>query len=80
MGVKDKPGICYGTINNFRKYWRSTVFSLNDISALLHKNCQKKQETLKVILRSRAYNYLQGTYTPQGGTILSPAFLPVYRG
>ncbi len=45
-------------------------------SALLHKNCQKKQETVKVILKSLSYNYLQGTYTPQGGTELSPAYFP----
>ncbi len=38
------------------------------ISALLHKNCHKKQETVKALLKKRAYNYHQGTFTPQGGT------------
>ncbi len=38
---------------------------------LLRKSCNKKQETVKCFLKLECWLYLQGTYTPQGGTELS---------
>ncbi len=43
-------------------------------STLLLKSYNKKQETEECNLKLCGCMYRHGTYTPQGGTILSPAF------
>ena len=58
----------WGSLKNNFTFWGA----IWTFSALLLRNCYKKQETQKVILKQGSYIYLQGTYTPQGGTEKSP--------